>query len=56
MNVARGVLSCLIATLGVAMIVLALARGGGALAQGVIIGALFVAAGAGRLWLGRSMR
>jgi hypothetical protein len=37
--------------LGIAMIVSALARGGGALAFGVVFGVAFVVAGAGRLWL-----
>ena len=37
--------------LGVAMIVSALARGGGALALGVVLGVAFVALGVGRLYL-----
>lgn len=37
--------------LGVAMIVTTIARGGGALALGVVVGALFVGLGAGRLYL-----
>jgi hypothetical protein len=37
--------------LGIAMIVIAVARGGGALALGVVLGAAFVAVGAGRLYL-----
>ena len=47
------VLSSAMLILGLAMIVVALAAGGGALARGVIVGALFVAAGAGRLWVAR---
>lgn len=43
------VTSSLLVILGVAMIVTTIARGGGALALGLIIGVLFVAAGAGRL-------
>jgi len=39
--------------IGVALIVRALAGGGGALAVGVVFGALFVAAGLGRLWVAR---
>jgi hypothetical protein len=35
------------------MIVRAVAAGGGALAVGVVFGVLFVAAGAGRLWVAR---
>jgi hypothetical protein len=37
--------------LGLAMIVVAVAAGGGVLARGVVVGLLFVAAGAGRLWV-----
>ena len=37
--------------LGLAMIVTTLARGGGALALGVVVGVAFVALGAGRLYL-----
>jgi hypothetical protein len=37
--------------LGVAMIVMALARGGGPLAFGVVLGIAFVVVGAGRLYL-----
>jgi hypothetical protein len=40
-----------ILALGLAMIVTTLARGGGALALGVIVGVAFVALGAGRLYL-----
>jgi hypothetical protein len=45
------VLSSLVALLGVAMIVIALAGGGGPLARGVLVGLLFVLAGAGRAWM-----
>ncbi|MDX8150535.1 hypothetical protein SK069_02935 [Patulibacter brassicae] len=45
------VLSSIIAILGLVMIVVALAGGGGPTARGVLIGALFVLAGAGRGWL-----
>ena len=41
------------ALLGVAMIVSALARGGGALALGVVLGTVLALLGAGRLWLAR---
>ena len=37
--------------LGLAMVVTTLARGGGALALGVVVGVAFVALGAGRLYL-----
>lgn len=45
------VLSTLVALLGVAMIVIALAGGGGPLARGVLVGLLFVLAGGGRAWM-----
>ena len=37
----------------VAMVISALARGGGALALGVLLGTLLALLGAGRLWLAR---
>jgi hypothetical protein len=46
-------LSALLLVLGVAMIVTALARGGGALAIGVVVGVLFALLGGARLWLTR---
>lgn len=49
---ASRVLSALIAIIGVAMLVSTLARGGGPLATGVILGLLFTGLGAGRLYLG----
>jgi hypothetical protein len=39
--------------LGVLMIVRTLAAGGGPAAVGLLLGGLFVAAGAGRLWVSR---
>ena len=39
--------------IGVVMIVSTLARGGGVLAIGLVMGVLFVAAGAGRLYVSR---
>ena len=45
------VLSALLLVVGVAMVVSALARGGGALALGVVLGTLLALLGAGRLWL-----
>ncbi len=45
------VLSALLLIVGVAMVVSALARGGGALALGVVLGTLLALLGAGRLWL-----
>jgi len=47
---ASAVLSVLMLLLGLAIIVRTLAAGGGPLAFGLLIGLLFVAAGAGRLW------
>jgi hypothetical protein len=45
------VLSALLLVVGVAMVVSALARGGGVLALGVVLGTLLALLGAGRLWL-----
>ena len=47
------VLSATILALGVVMIVATLVRGGGALASGILLGLLFTALGAGRLYLWR---
>jgi hypothetical protein len=38
---------------GIAILIVTLARGGGPLAVGVLFGLLFIALGAGRLWLSR---
>lgn len=46
-------LSGALLVVGLAMVAGALARGGGALALGVVLGVLFAALGAGRLWLSR---
>jgi hypothetical protein len=43
--------SALIAVLGVAMVVTTLARGGGPLALGVVLGVLFAVLGCARLYL-----
>ena len=48
---ATQVLSTAVLVLGLAMFVVAVASGGGPLARGVVIGLLFVLAGAGRLWV-----
>jgi hypothetical protein len=45
------VMSVLMVVIGVALLVRTLAAGGGALATGVLLGVLFVAAGAARLYL-----
>ena len=47
------VLSALMVVIGVAIIVRTVASGGGALALGLLLGLLFVAAGAGRLYAER---
>ena len=53
MSGATQLLSALMLLIGVAMIVRTLAGGGGAVALGLLLGVLFVAAGAGRLWAER---
>ena len=47
---ATRLLSALLVIIGVVMLVSTIARGGGPLASGVILGALFTAAGALRLY------
>ena len=44
-------MSVLMMIIGVALIIRTLAAGGGAIAAGVLLGVLFVAAGAARLYL-----
>jgi multisubunit Na+/H+ antiporter MnhB subunit len=44
-------LSLAMVAIGVALVVRTLVAGGGGLALGVVLGVLFVAAGAARLWL-----
>jgi hypothetical protein len=46
-------LSALLVLIGIAMAVTALARGGGVLALGVVLGVMLALLGAGRLWLAR---
>jgi hypothetical protein len=46
-------LSAALLVLGVAMVVSTIARGGGALAVGVVLGSMLAVIGAARLWLGR---
>ena len=50
------ILSVALIVLGVAMIVRTLTAGGGALATGMLLGSLFILAGAGRVWLARGRR
>jgi len=52
MSVATQVLSALMILIGLAIVVRTLAEGAG-IALGLVVGALFVAAGAGRLYLER---
>jgi hypothetical protein len=47
------VLSSLMVLIGLAMIVRAIAGGGGPLAVGIVLGLLFIAAGAGRIYAER---
>lgn len=46
-------LSATLLLLGLAMVIGALARGGGPLALGVVLGTMLALLGAGRLWLAR---
>jgi hypothetical protein len=48
---ATRILSVAMLLIGVALIVRAVSAGGGPLAVGVVFGLLFIAAGAGRLWV-----
>lgn len=48
------VLGGLLCAVGIAMVVATLARGGGPLALGFVVGILFTALGAARIWLARS--
>jgi drug/metabolite transporter (DMT)-like permease len=49
-------LGALIAVLGVAMVVTTLARGGGPLALGVVLGVLFTVLGCARVYLAGGLR
>jgi len=55
-NVATRLLSAALVILGVVMVVTTIARGGGPLASGVILGVLFTLAGALRIYATRSER
>jgi uncharacterized membrane protein HdeD (DUF308 family) len=50
---ATRLLSALMIVIGVAMIVRTVAAGGGAIALGLLLGILFIAAGAGRIYVER---
>jgi hypothetical protein len=45
--------SVVLMLLGAAMIIRTVAAGGGASAIGILLGVLFIAAGAGRIWVAR---
>jgi hypothetical protein len=47
-------MSVLMVVVGVALIARTIAAGGGALASGILLGVLFLLAGAGRLYLSRT--
>jgi hypothetical protein len=47
------VMSGALILLGVAILARTIAEGGGPLATGMLLGVLFIAAGAGRLWMAR---
>ena len=49
-------MSVVMVLIGVVLLISTLAHGGGPLAIGVLLGLLFVAAGAGRLYLARGRR
>jgi hypothetical protein len=50
LNVVTAVMSSLMVVIGVGMIVITFSNGGGPLAFGLLVGVMFIAAGAGRLW------
>ena len=53
MSAATQVLSALMVLIGIAILVRTIAEGGGATAIGILLGVLFMAAGAGRLYVER---
>ena len=53
MSPAALALSSLLVVIGLAIVVRTIAAGGGPLATGIVLGLLFVAAGAGRIWAER---
>ncbi|HEX6391381.1 MAG TPA: hypothetical protein VFZ89_18095 [Solirubrobacteraceae bacterium] len=50
---ATNALSMTMVVIGIAMLVSTIARGGGPLAVGILLGVLFIAAGAGRIYVAR---
>jgi hypothetical protein len=55
MSVLTLVLSAAMILIGVALVVRTIAEGGGGLALGLLLGVLFIAAGAGRLYAERRL-
>lgn len=55
-DVATHLLSGLMIVIGVAMLTSTVVRGGGPISFGVVLGVLFIAAGAGRLYVQRKIR
>ena len=53
MSAATQILSALMVLIGIAILVRTIAEGGGATAFGILLGVLFMAAGAGRLYVER---
>lgn len=47
------IMSAIMVVIGIAMVASTLARGGGPAAIGVLLGLLFLVAGAGRIYVGR---
>ncbi|HWI22866.1 MAG TPA: hypothetical protein VNT22_09665 [Baekduia sp.] len=54
-NTVTHLLSAVLVLLGVAILISTVARGGGPISFGVVLGALFVAAGAGRIYVQRRL-
>jgi hypothetical protein len=50
----RQAISVVMLLLGIAIIAVTLANGGGPIANGILFGGLFILAGAGRLWAERA--
>lgn len=53
MSVATSLLSALMVLIGIAMVFVTFSNGGGPLSFGLLVGVMFIAAGAGRLWASR---
>ena len=57
MSTLRGfILPALMVLIGIGLIVRTIFGGGGPIAVGLILGVLFIAAGAGRIWVERGLR